>query len=219
MAITTYGDYDAWQKHAIITIDDGTYNVTLQALTETIDLDIGEREIDIINLLNLGQIAKFGAMGLTTLTFEGYALKAGTSDASGSAATGFWDIFAYKPTRYLAGTTDTDLAEPQAIPVTNQITRLRIMILWTNDSGVTTATSAVTSGLGYKGKRFGIADCICTGHKESFTDGVLKTTLTFKGLAFSKNASARIMMESGQDTNPLPAITGTYTPGEDTPFA
>lgn len=93
------------------------------------------------------------------------------------------------------------------------------MIQWTNDSAVTTATAANTSGAGYKGKRVGFADFICTGHKESFTDGVLKTTLTFKGPAFSKNGSARIQMESGQDTTPLPAIGGTYTPGEDSPFA
>ena len=219
MAITSYGDYDSWQKHAIVTIDDGTYKVTLHALTETIDLDIGERDIDIINLLSLGQIAKFGAMGMTTLTFEGYALEAGTSEATGAVATGFFDIFAYKPTRFLSGSTDTDLGEPQVIPVTNQINRMRIMILWTNDSACTSATDVVTNTAGYKGLRFGIADVICTGCKQSFTDGVLKTTLTFKGLAFSKNGSARIQMESGHDATPLPAIGGTYTPGEDAPFA
>jgi hypothetical protein len=218
MAVTNYGDYDAWQRHALITIDDGTYHVDMHALTETIEIDIGERDLDVINLLNLGQIPKHGNIGLTTVTFEGYAKEAGTSDASGSAATGVFDIFAYKPTRYLTGGTDTDLGEAQEIPITNHVARYRVAILWTNDGAATAGDSAVTSGTTYFGKRFVIADCFCVGYKESFTDGVLKYTLTFKGTAFDASGNARIEMQSVDATATALSALGNYTPGAADPF-
>jgi len=218
MAVTNYGSYDAWQRNALITVDDGTYHVDMQAIVETIDLDIGERELDIINLLNLGQIPKHGAIGLTTVTFEGYSKGAGTSGASGSAATGFFDIFAFRPTRYLTGGTDTDNAEAQEIPITNRIHRYRVAILFTNDGEATAGDSAVTSGTTYFGKRFVIADCFCTAYKEAFTDGILKSTLTFKGPAFSKSAAARIELQSVDATATALSALGAYTPAAADPF-
>lgn len=186
MAVTNYGSYDAWQRDAIITVEDGTTAVQMQVLTETIDVDLGEKDLDVINLLNLGQIPKFGGVGLTTVTFEGYALQAGT--AAAGTATGFWDLFAQKPAM--------DAADPLTNAITNDVTRYRVSILWTNDGAATAGTSAVTSGATYQGRRFIIADCFCTSCKDSFTDGVLKTTLMFKGPAFNKSASARIKWES-----------------------
>ena len=191
MAVVNYGDYDAWQRHALITVEDDDTAVQIQALTETIDIDIGERDLDKIDLLNLGQIPKHGSIGLTTVTFEGYSLQAGT--AAAGTATGFWDLFAQKPA--MVGT-DASAADPLTNAITNDVTRYRVSILWTNDGAATAGTSAVTSGATYQGKRFIIADCFCTACKESFTDGVLKTTLTFKGVAFNKSASARIKIES-----------------------
>lgn len=186
MAVTNYGSYDAWQRQAVIAIDDGTTAVNLQVLTETIDIDLGEKDLDVINLLNLGQIPKFGGVGLTTVTFEGYALQAGT--AAAGDATGFWDLFAQKPIM--------DASDPLTNAITNDVTRYRVSILWSNDGTATAGTSAVTSGATFQGRRFIIADCFCVSCKDSFTDGVLKTTLSFKGPAFNKSAVARIKWES-----------------------
>ena len=170
------------------------------------DIDVGEKDIDIINLLNLGQVTKIGNMGMTTVTFEGYALEAGTSEAGGANvnATGFWDAF--------ANTIRSDTSEPQGTAVTATATRFRVSILWTNDGAATAASGAVTSGAGYKGKRFVIADCYCVSCKPSMTDGVLKTTLAFKGAAFDKAAAALIKMDSGHDTSPITALA-SYVAG------
>lgn len=208
MAVTNYGDDDAWQRHALITIDDGTTAVQLHALTETIDIDVGERDLDVMNLLNLGQIPKHGGIGLTTVTFEGFAKEAGTIAAG--TATGFWDLFAQKPAM--------DAAEPQTSTVTNTVTRYRVSILWTNDGAATAGSSAVTSGATYLGKRFIIADCFCTMIKQSMTDGVLKTTLTFKGPAFDKLGNGRLEMQSIDTTASALSALGSYTPGAADPF-
>ena len=75
MAVNATGSEDAWQRQALIAVDDGTSTMTMEALTETIDLDIGERGFDMIALINLGQIPKHSPVGITTVTIEGYPLQ------------------------------------------------------------------------------------------------------------------------------------------------
>lgn len=204
MAVSNTGSFDAWERNALITVDDGTTAVNMQAITETIDIDVGERDYDKIDLLNLGQIAKHGPMGICTVTFEGYNLQAGT--AAAGTATGFWDFFADKPAM--------DASDPLTNTITNTVTRYRVAILWTNDGAATAGTTAVTSGATYAGKRFMIADCTCVSCKDSFTDGVLKTTLVFKGIAFDKAAAGNIKTESvALATESALAAPSGYSPG------
>ena len=201
MTINGTGDWDAWQRQCLIEVSDGTTWVSLHALTETVDIDTGERDLDVINLLNLGQIAKHGNVGLTTVTFEGYCLQAGTGTATGAqTGTGFWDLFAQKPAM--------DTADPLTNAVTTDATRFRVAILWTRETTETVASGEVTSGYG---KRFVLAECFCTACKESFTDGILKTTLTFKGAAFDNSGNAQMKLESSSGAT-LVAL-GTYVPG------
>jgi hypothetical protein len=204
MAIVGSGSENAWQRECLIEVTDGTTHLALHALTETIEIDIGERDIDVINLVNLGQIPKHGNHGITTVTFEGYAKEVGTGGTGDQTATGFWDIFAEKPAK--------DTSEPQQVSIANTNTRFRIAILWTDETGETVADGAVANT--QKAKRFVIAECFCVGHKDSFTDGILKTTLTFKGSAFDKTGSANIKMESidGGGAGTFGALT-TYVPG------
>ena len=199
MAVTSYGSEDAWQRNAFIEVTDGTTAVDIQALTETIDIDTGERELDKIDLVNLGQIPKHGSMGITTVTFECYSQQAGT--ASAGAATGVFDIFASKPAVDASGELDVDMS--------NTLTRYRVAILWCDDSTVDEGSDGVAEGS--KGKRFVMADCFCTSCKTSFTDGIMKETLTFKGTAFDKNAAPNIKEESCTTSETLTAL-GTYTP-------
>jgi len=204
MAVENVGSYDSWQRKALITVDDGTTAVNMQAITETIDIDVGERDYDKIDLLNLGQIAKHGAIGITTVTFEGYNLQSGT--AAAGTATGFWDLFADKPAM--------DAADPLTNTITNTVTRYRVAILWTNDGAATAGTSAVTSGATYAGTRFMIAECTCVSCKDSFTDGMLKTILIFKGTAFDSAAAGNIKTESvALATATALAAPAAYVPG------
>ncbi len=190
MATTSYGDYDAWQRHALITVEDGTTAVQIHALTSSINIEGGERDIDTIPLFNLGQVVKHGPAGMVTVTFEGYALAAGTNAAG--VATGFFDLFAQKPAMDASDVTGGGTE----IVTTVDRTRYRIAILWTNDASATAGVTLVTSGNSYAGIRFLLADCFCTAHTADFTDGVLKTTLTFKGPAIDKAAVGNQKWES-----------------------
>ena len=288
MTIGATGSEDAWQRVAFVEVaTSSTVKLQYEAMTETIDIDTGERDLDIINLINLGQIPKHGSLGLTTITFEGYPLQAGTADTSGATrgtpsggmATGYFDVF--------ASVQNVDSSSELDIDISNTLSRYRVAILWTDEAITTGTTSAAsnatpsitaaseTSGVhdgkrirmtsgaadgadymivsndatsvytltsgdtpqtdmggagptdtfsifptgscalqsGSKGFRFVLADCICTSCKTSFTDGIMKQTLVFKGRAFAKNGT-RILckMESCTSSDTLSDL-GNYTPG------
>jgi hypothetical protein len=204
MATTSYGDYDAWQRHALVSVDDGTTEVQMHALTSSINIEGGERDIDTIPLLNLGQVVKHGPAGMITVTFEGYALGVGT--ASAGTATGVWDIFAETPAK--------DSSDPFSVTISTTRTRYQVAILWTNDGDATKGTSAVTQGTSYAGIRFVLAECFCTAHTADFTDGVLKFTLTFKGPAIDKAAAGNVKWESVlKATNAALTAVTAYVPG------
>ena len=174
MTINATGSEDAWQRQCLIEVtSDSSHIVRLHAMSETVDIDMGERDLDKIDLLNLGQIPKHGAVGITTVTFEGYPLEAATETTS--TGDGFFDIFASAP---LASGT-----QPADIDMSNTLTRYRVAVLWTNDADCDDASDDVDSA--DKGMRFVMADCFCTSCKTTFTDGVMKQTLVFKGIAFT----------------------------------
>lgn len=286
MALGATGSEDAFQRGAFISVESSsTVKMQYEALSETIDIDTGERGMDVITLLNLGQIPKHTAPGICTITFEGYPMQVGTSDTSGGTrgtpkggvATGYWELFAN------AGHADTTQALD--LDMSNTLTPYRVAILWTDEdrtSGTASAASnatpsitgtAATSGdhdgkmiyivsgtgiggrymivsgnstsvytltagdtpqtdlgsatpnnpyyiyptgagalkLASKGMRFVLADCKCVSCKTSFTDGVLKQTLVFKGSMMAKNGTTPLTkMESNDGTVQLPEL-GDYT--------
>ena len=201
------GSEDAWQVRALITVDDGTTAVNIQALSEDIEIDPSEREFDKIDLLSDNQIPKHGGLGVISITINGYALEAGTTSAG--TATGFWDIFAEKPAK--------DASDPISVTLSNVRTRYRVAILLTNDNAATAGTSAVTSGTTYAGKRVMLADCFCTkgGPTGTFSaNEPQKDILVFKGVALDKAGAGNIKVESIKlaTAAALPAPAG-YSPG------
>ena len=207
MTINVSGNEDAWQRQCLIEVtSDSSHIIRLHSMTETVDIDMGERDLDKIDLLNLGQIPKHGAIGITTVTFEGYPQEAATE--TNSTGDGFFDIFASAP--LVSGQEhDEDMS--------NTLTRYRVAILWVDealdDASDITATSV-------KMMRFVMADCFCTSCKTTFTDGVLKQTLVFKGVCFKKTGSTNIKMESNDSSasGGVPAL-GNYTAGADPGWA
>ena len=126
MTINATGNEDAWQRQCLIEVTSGSTKVIrLHGLTETVDIDQGDRPYDMIALLNLGQIPKHGPMEISTITFEGYALEAGTDTTAGGD--GVADIF--------ASDAIIDSAQPLDIDLSNTLTRYRVAVLWTDDTG------------------------------------------------------------------------------------
>ena len=190
---------DAWMEVCLIGISiQAGSDIQFAALTETVDFDIGEKDIEGIPLVNGGRVTKFTPEGDSSITFEAYPLEAGTD--TGTTAKGFFDLM---------HTVDSSVP----IRITNDRNRdkYRVLVLWTNDPTPTTAQSVTTNT--YSALRIGMADGHFTSVKPSFTDGTLKFTVTFKVAAFDKAAAGNVMMESCAGTTAgdiLPAIA-SYT--------
>lgn len=190
---------DAWMEVCLVGISilDGS-DVQFAGLTETLDFDIGEKDIEGIPLVNGGRVTKFNPEGDTTLTIEAYPLEAGTD--TGTTGKGFFDLMHSQ-----------DAAVPIRIVNDHERDKYRVLVLWTNDSTATTAQS--TTAENASALRIGLADGHFTSVKPAFTDGVLKYTITYKCAAFDKSAVANVMIESAAGTtgsDKLPAIAG-YT--------
>ena len=190
---------DAWMETCLIAISiQGGSDIQFASVTETIDFDIGEKDIEGVALVNGGRITKFTPEGDSSITFEAYPLQAGTD--TGAVGLGFYDLMH-----------SVDASVP--IRVTNDRDRdkYRVLVMWTNDPTPTTA-HAVTNA-NYSAFRIGMADGHFTSVKPSFTDGVLKFTVTYKCAAFDKSGNGNVMMEScagSSGSDILPAVA-SYT--------
>ena len=190
---------DAWMETCLIAVSiQGGSDLQFAGVTETVDLDIGEKDIEGIPLVNGGRMTKNIPEGDSSITFEAYPLQAGTD--TGSTGLGFYDLMH-----------SVDGSVP--IRVTNDRDRdkYRVLVLWTNDPTPTTAEA--TTNNTYSALRIGMADGHFTSVKPSFTDGALKFTVTFKCAASDKSAVGNVMMESCAGSTAediLPAIA-SYT--------
>ncbi len=185
---------DSWQETCLVAISaQGGADVAFQALTETVDIDNGEKDIEGVALVNGGRVAKWTPESDATITLEAYPVSVGKPTGDG-----FFQLLY----------TSTDAAQPLLIAGDHSRAKYRMAILWTNDPTVTSAT-AVTTG-SYEGMRMSFADGYFTSVKPSFTDGILKFTITFKVTAFDKAAATNKQFESTDGTGVLPALAA-YT--------
>ncbi len=190
---------DAWMETCLIAISiaAGT-DIQFASVTETVDFDIGEKDIEGMPLVNGGRMTKWTPEGDSSITFEAYPLQAGTD--TGAVGLGFYDLMH-----------SVDASVP--IRVTNDRDRdkYRVLVLWTNDPTPTTAQSITANT--FSALRIGMADGHFTSVKPSFTDGVLKFTVTFKCAAFDKSGNGNVMMEScaGSTAGDILPAVASYT--------
>lgn len=200
----------AWSETAFITITKyaaaGGTGYEYGALTETIDIDLGDKDIDQLVNLKGGRMVKKIPEDITTITFEGYPV-----DIDAVGGTGISQMFH-------AGTWDT--TEPMTVTSSLNRDLFRLAILWTDDTTATSgagATAATTNSY-----RIVFAHAYMTSMKPSFTDGVLKFTFQFKCPAFNSQAIGLIHEQSGDatalttlntysSTNYPPTGTSAYT--------
>jgi len=191
---------DAWMETCIIAISIiGGSDLQFAALTETVDLDIGEKDIEGVPIVNGGRVTKWTPEGDSSVTFEAYPLQVGTD--TGTTGLGFYDLMHA-----------VDGSVPIRINNSRNRDKYRVLIMWTNDPTVTTGQAVTTNT--YSATRVGLAEGHFTSVKPSFTDGVLKYTVIFKCAAFDKAANSNVMMESCAGASAgdiLPAIAGYTT--------
>ncbi len=195
---------DAWMEKCYIAISlYGGTEMNFQAITDSVNIEPGEKDIESIPLVSGNRITKYVPEKETTITFEAYPVQIGT-ESSGTTGKGFVDLLH-----------PTTAATPLVIPNNLTRTKARILVLWTNKPSVTTASevgSATTYC--YAGVRFGMCEAYISSVKTDFTDKIQKWTIIAKCAAFDKSADANIMWESAAAssiTDYLPAIAAYAT--------
>lgn len=190
---------DAWMEECLIAISvmEGS-DVQFAGITETVDFDLGEKDIEGVALVNGGRVTKLSPESDSSVTFEAYPLEAGTD--TGNTGNGFYDLLH-----------SADATVPIRITNDRNRDKYRCLFLWTNDSTATTAQSATAENA--SALRIGLADGHFTSVKPSFTDGILKFTVTYKTAAYDKSGTGNVIMEScagASSADVLPAIA-SYT--------
>jgi hypothetical protein len=187
-----------WSETALLDIAaQGGGEVEFRTITETVDIDIGDKDFDVIATLKGGRLVKFNPQEPTTITLEAYPLEAGTD--SGTEGKGFFDLMH-----------TADASQPVKVPVDRTRTPYRMCVMWT-DAGTISATGQVIAPTN-SALRVIAADGYFTSVKPSFTDGVLKFTVAFKVPPFNKAGTALVQVESigGSATATLTAVA-SYT--------
>ncbi len=198
--MTAVATNDAWQEKCLIAISKiGGSDIQFASLTETVDFSLGEKDIEGIPLVNGGRMTKFTPEGDSSITFEAYPLQAGTD--TGTTGKGFFDLLH-----------QVDASVPIRITNSSLRDKYRVLVLWTNDPSVTTGQGSTAAN--YSALRIGLADGYFTSVKPSFTDGVLKFTVTYKCSAFDKSGNSCVLAEScaaGGGDDALPVIADYTT--------
>jgi hypothetical protein len=189
---------DTWSEVAKVAIAaQGGSDVQFASITETVDIDIGDKDFDVIATIAGGRIVKFNPQEPTEITLEAYPLEAGTD--TGTTGKGFFD---------LVHTADT--SQPLSIAFDHARSKYRMAVLWCTDT--TKLPQEQLASPTVAGLRVVAADGFFTSVKPSFTDGVLKFTVKYKVPPFDKNGTANVKVESvdGSATATLNALA-SYT--------
>jgi len=193
---------DVWSETALVAIagQAGT-DVAFACMTETVDIDIGDKDFDVIAGLCGSRMIKFTPQDVTEITLEAYPLQAGTASlASATTGTGFFDLI-----------TTIDTINPLVYAADRTRVPYRMAIMWTDSTSVTNAAAQIVTPTN-AAMRFVAAGGYFTSVKPSFTDGILKFTVKYKVPPFDNTGSANVKLESvaGATTATLTALA-SYT--------
>ena len=197
----------AWEEVALVTIQvKGGTAYQYAAITETIDISEPDYPGEGIATCSGGRIWKQSAQEDGELTLEMYPINVDSAASNGGLAQDF-----------VGGTQDTNqpLASDTswAVGIDRVRDRFIIAIMWTSDAAQTSAIAATTA-TDQTALRFYAKECRIISHKTSFTDGIVKTTVTLKFPDMNKaGATKSWAWESTNNTetgaDPLPALTYT----------
>ena len=187
---------DMWSETCLVEVYPmGGTKIQFAALLTSVDIDMGDKDVEQTPTLSGGRLVKKIPQDITTITFEGYPI-----DIDAAGATGFAQLFHDIDDNW-------ESSEPLKQEATLNRQLYRVTILWTDDTSATDASGTTADGT--NSLRFIAANCYMTSYKQSFTDGELKATMSFKVPAFYKDGSANIKEQSA--TGAALTALGNYT--------
>ena len=192
---------DAWMEKAFICVtQQGGSDIEFSILVDSIKDTKPKEEVDQQVLVNGGRVVVFKPSDMGEITIKGFPTDVGTTTST-TTATGFDDMM---------GAGMAASAQPiSVVPDFNRY-KYRVVIAFTDDTAVTKATNACTSGK--RMVRFKRANCYVTSiENDEFTaENPLKKTITFKYAAFDKSADKNFTDESTDGSGTLGAVSA-YT--------
>ena len=189
-----YNEAGAWSETCLIGITEkGGSEIQFASLIETVDVDMGDKDVEVIANLKGGRVIKKVPQGEITITFEGYPILTNSTTPKG-----FSELF-HSPETW-------DTTEPLQVSGSLRRDLYRVSILWSTGSETTASAASTASSTAL---RFVAANCYCTQWKPSFTDGILKATLAFKLAPFNRIGVSQWIEQSTDGTTVL-AQLGDY---------
>jgi hypothetical protein len=195
-----------WSEIAYITLTDQATTPTdlnFCALSESIEIDEGERPLETNYTLCGGKIIRSMPQDDTTITVKAYPIEAGNDGAAGAEAVGkgFWDMF-YDSITTASGSVKVD-------NTTTTRKKYRCAVLWTSDTSSVNATRQIASPT-YACLRWVGRNGYITKLAPSFeANGQLTVDMTMKIPSKQADGTANIQIDSlnGVDTATMVTLT------------
>jgi hypothetical protein len=185
---------DSWTEVCYIEITkEGEFAETTNqfaAITDTVDIDWGEKAIDWTANCIGGRIPTYTPETPTAVTLE--MIPVGIAKPEGLG-------------QFFMGD-ESDVVQPLSTVATRSRFTFRVALLWTSYTSVTKASQEIP--ITYSGLRFSFDSCKLTGLTYSFTDDILKCTATFSIRPFKKNGTTAITVQESDGTDNMPSLAG-----------
>ena len=201
---------DAWEEVCLVSVTQFAASpvaVQCAAMTDTIDISEPDYPGESIPTTAGGRVWKQSPQEYGEITLEIYPTN--VSLANGEDNLGLFQQFvgvgggSYDTTEPIT----TDISWPVGIQRTRD--RFRVTVLWTNDTAPpATAETAIASGK--EALRFSAMGCRIISHKTSFTDGIVKTTVTFKFPALNKAGDVQMFRWESCDSSAALTALSSY---------
>ena len=184
---------NGWQEKAYITITEkGGSDYEFMAYSEDIKIKFGSKDFDLVHTLGDAVYKKYSPVGETTVTISLYAIKGADEPAI---------------TQLFFGDT-SDTTQPISVDFSKTRKEVRLAVLWTEASGISSATDAVSAG--EAATRVVLKEGeIIDFDLEFATDTALKGTVTIKFPPYDCDGNKTINVEStdGSDASGLSALS------------
>jgi hypothetical protein len=173
---------ESWQEVAILTIKNGSTKTNFALLTESFEVNNGEKAVEGLATVSGGRIMKWTPEGDTEVTCK--IVPVGVGKSNDTTADGFWGLF--QPG---AGTTDPIMASSSKTR-----TLYSVAIMWTSSALADAFTSSATSAAA---TRFVMKNAYITKLTHSFgTSDGLMADMTLKCGAYDKSGNPNIVWDS-----------------------
>lgn len=200
--MTAVGYQDAWTEFCLIGITlRGDTEQLWSGMTEKIEFDWGDKDIEGIPLVNGGRVVKRIPMTDESVTLTMYPVSAdydGAATSATGAAQWFHTLIPY------GASTGESTTEPNTAVNTNIRQQFQLVFVWASTLPTTASGATAANASAY---RITIKNAYMTKYKLKFDDYIMSAECTFKWAPFTKAAVSNKTEEDTTGGTVLGAVT------------